>query len=97
MAPHCICIFIYYVHSSSFEDPISCLRTFLVYTYCKLYIHHTGPTAQINVDVVNFKEYIQIRVAKHIVFPSTSMTVSIASSYTMHLIIKQCYLIYIHY
>ena len=32
--------------------------------------------AQINVDVVNFKEYIQIRVAKHIVFPSTSMTVS---------------------
>ena len=28
------------------------------------HIHHTGPTAQINVDVVNFKEYIQIRVAQ---------------------------------
>ena len=43
------------------------------------HIHHTGPTAQINVDVVNFKEYIyiQIRVAKHIV-PST---VSIVSGY----------------
>ena len=77
MAPHCLCIFIYYIHSSSFEDPIYvCVLFLFVHTVSSTttHIHHTGPTAQINMDVVNFKEYIaiyiQIRVAKHIV-PST--------------------------
>ena len=43
-----------YIHSSSFEDPISCLHTVNSTT---THIHHNGPAAQINVDVVNFKEY----------------------------------------
>ena len=41
------------------------------------YIHHTGPTAQINVDVVNFIIHSDKSIAKHIV-PST---VSIVSGY----------------
>ena len=59
MAPHCLCIFIYYIHSS-FEDPIYvCVLFLFVHTVSSTttHIHHTGPTAQINVDVVNFKEY----------------------------------------
>ena len=77
MTPHCLCIFIYYIHSSSFEDPIYvCVLFLFVHTVSSTttHIHHTGPTAQINVDLVNFKEYSYIHsdksIAKHIV-PST--------------------------
>ena len=63
MAPHCLCIFIYYIHSSSFEDPIYvCVLFLFVHTVSSTttHIHHTGLTAQINMDVVNFKEYSYI-------------------------------------